>query len=65
METLVIKPRNKEQMKVFESMAKALNVPLQKTKGPYNPFFVAKIKQAEKKFSAGKYKTIKVDDLWK
>jgi len=34
-------------------------------KSSYNPQFVTKIKNSKKNFSEGKYRTIKVDDLWK
>jgi hypothetical protein len=32
---------------------------------PYDPEFVAKIRQSEEQISAGKFKVIKTDDLWK
>ena len=67
METLTIQPATKEQVKIFESLAKALNVPIKKTssKSPYNKGFVAKIKQSDKNFSAGRFKAVKPEDLWK
>lgn len=34
-------------------------------KSPYNSQFVTKIKKSKKNFSEGKYRTIKVEDLWK
>ena len=32
---------------------------------PYNPEFVAKIKKGDEDYKAGRYKTIKPEDLWK
>jgi hypothetical protein len=47
-------------------MAKALKLPFEvKEDGPYNPEFVAIIKQADKDFKSGKGKKIKLDDIWK
>jgi hypothetical protein len=67
METLIIQPKTKAESNLFEQLAKALKVPLQKTKdkSPYNPKFVEKIKRSEKNFAAGKFKAVKIEDLWK
>jgi len=32
---------------------------------PYDPEFVAKIKESGVQFDEGKYKVIKIEDLWK
>lgn len=32
---------------------------------PYNPDFVAKIEESKADYKAGRYKSIKTDDLWK
>lgn len=67
METITIHPKSKEEVKVFEQMAKALNIPFEKSKekSKYKPAFVAKIKEGEKSKKAGKFKVIKTEDLWK
>jgi hypothetical protein len=67
METLLIYPQSKEQVKLFEQMAKALKVPFEKVenKSPYNAEFVAKIKKGDEDFKAGRLKVIKTEDLWK
>lgn len=68
MEAITIHPKNKEQLNALEIVLSAMKVPFEKsmvTKSPYNPKFVAKIKRSEKNFSEGKYKTIKIEDLWK
>ena len=47
-------------------MAKALKLSFGvKEDGPYNPEFVAMVKQADKDFKSGKGKKIKLDDIWK
>lgn len=66
METILIRPKSKDQIKVFEEMAKALRVPFEVKEGsPYNPEFVAMVKKADKDFKNGKGKKIKLDDIWK
>ena len=67
METLIIQPKTKAESNLFEQLAKALKVPLKKTKdkSPYNPKFVEKIKRSEKNFASGNFKAVKVEDLWK
>jgi restriction endonuclease len=66
METILIRPNSKEQIKVFEQMAKALKVPFEiKKESPYNPEFVAMVKQADKDFKNGKGKKMKLDEIWK
>jgi hypothetical protein len=66
METILIRPKSREQIKVFEEMAKALKVPFEvKEENPYNPEFVKMVKQADKDFENGKGKKIKLDDIWK
>ena len=34
-------------------------------KSPYNPKFVAKIKESEEQIKAGRFKIVKTEDLWK
>jgi predicted adenine nucleotide alpha hydrolase (AANH) superfamily ATPase len=63
MESITIHPKSKEEIKAFEQMAKALNVPFEKSK--YNPDFLAKIKRGEKDKKSGNFKVIKTEDLWK
>jgi hypothetical protein len=66
METILIRPKSKEQIKVFEEMAKALKLHFEvKEDSPYNSEFVAMVNQADKDFKNGKGKKIKLDDIWK
>ncbi len=70
METIIIHPKTKEQVSLFEQLAKTLKVPFEKTAekkagSRYNPEFVAKIERSRKNFKEGKYKIIKTAELWK
>jgi hypothetical protein len=67
MEAITIHPKSKSQAKVFEGMAKALNIPFEKKiiKDGYDPEFVAKIKKGERDKRTGNFKVIKTEDLWK
>jgi len=44
---------------------KALKIPFEEDKSPYNPEFVEKIKRSEEDFKVGRFTAIKTDDLWK
>lgn len=64
METTLIYPESKEQIKAFEQMAKALKVPFEiKKKSPYKPEFVAMVKQADKDFKNGKGKKVQLENI--
>lgn len=66
MEAILIHTESKEQIKVFEQMAKALKVPFEiKQESPYKPEFVEMVRQADKDFKNGKGKKVKLDDIWK
>ena len=66
METILIRAKSKDQIKVFDEMAKALKLPFEvKEDSPYNPEFEAMVEQADKDFKSGNGKKIKLDDIWK
>jgi hypothetical protein len=67
MEILMIQPKTKEQVKAFESLAKALKIPLKKkeSQNPYNQKFETKMKRAAEDKKAKRFKAIKTTDLWK
>ncbi len=68
MEAIIIHPKNKEQASLFEQLAKTLKVPFEKSKrtgSPYNPEFVAKMKESRKQAKEGKTVKIDLDDIWK
>ena len=71
METITIHPKNKEQVSLFEQLAKTLKVPFEKSgkeKSSYNPEFVSKIERSRQNFKEGKGKKISLEELnslWK
>lgn len=76
MESMTIHPKNKEQAKLFEQLAKMLNVPFEKKQDSqlterektvelYGREFVEKIERGEKAFKDGKGVKVDIDNLWK
>lgn len=63
METLILHPKNKEQLSVFKAFAKALKVDFETEKSPYKPAFIAKIKQSQQDLKDGKGTVITLDKL--
>ena len=59
METLIMHPKNKEQLSALKAFAKALKMDFETEKSPYNPAFVAKIKKSIEEAKQGKVVTIK------
>jgi len=49
-----------------KAFLEALKIPFEvSTESPYDPKFVAKIKESERKAAQGKVKTVRTADLWK
>jgi len=67
METLIMHPKNKEQVAALKAIAKALKVTFESDKSSkYDPEFVAKILAGEKEKNDGeKGLRMDVDNLWK
>lgn len=69
MATLIIHPQSEEQENLFEQLAKALNVPFEKSEvTSYNPEFVKKIEQGIEDSKNGLGRKIsleELDNLWK
>ena len=65
METLILRPKTKEQVAAFKAMAKALKVDFETEKSPYDPEFVKKILQGREDVKNGKGVKIAIEDLWK
>ncbi len=66
METLKIHTEDKEQLKTVKAILRALKVPFEASgESPYDPKFVAKIKESERQAKEGKVKAIRTEDLWK
>jgi len=65
METLIVHPKNKEQLSALKAFVKALKIEFTTEKSPYKPEFVAKIKRSQEQMKEGKGVKIAVEDLWK
>ena len=65
METLILRPKTKEQVKAIKAVAKALNVEVKIEESPYDPEFVKDILQAREEHKNGKTVKIELEDLWK
>lgn len=48
METLIVHPENKAQLNAVKQVLKAMKISFEKEDKPYNPEFVAKIKNQSK-----------------
>ncbi|WCT11353.1 DUF2683 family protein [Mucilaginibacter jinjuensis] len=65
METMIMHPKNKEQLSALKAIAKALKIDFETKKSPYDPEFVKKILDGEEDVKNGKGVKIAVEDLWK
>jgi hypothetical protein len=78
METLIVHLENPKKAAALKSVMKALDVKFESEKkkqslpatkvsekSPYDPEFVAKIKEGEADYKAGRFKVVKTDGLWK
>ncbi len=65
METLILRPRTKEQLVALKTIAKALKVDFETEKSPYDPAFVKKILDGREAVKNGKGVKIAIKDLWK
>ena len=66
METLVVQPKNKEQLVALKAIMKALKVDFstdKSTKSPHSPEFAAKIKKSEEDIKAGRTTNIEPADI--
>jgi len=62
METLIIHS-DKSKIDAIKALLAAFDVKFETS--PYSPEFVAKIKESEQDFKAGRYRKIETADLWK
>ncbi len=67
METLIFRPKTKEQVTALKAFGKALKVDFETEaeESPYDPEFVKDILQAREDFKNGKGVIIATEDLWK
>jgi len=66
METLIVLPKDKEQLAALKAIMKALKVDYKTEKGEktYNKDFVNKMKQSEDDLKAGRTTQITPADIW-
>ena len=67
METLIVQPKNKEQLVALKAFMKAFNVDFKTkkdTEGLYNAEFVAKMERDEADIKAGRTTKIVPADIW-
>jgi hypothetical protein len=65
METMIMHPKNKEQLSALKAIAKALKVDFETSKSPYSKAFVAKIKESTEQAKRGEYITLDPDkSIW-
>ncbi len=65
METVIVHPKNKEQLSAIKAFFKALKIDFTTEKNPYNPEFVKEILKAKEDVKNGKGVKIAIEDLWK
>ncbi len=65
METLILRPKTKEQLTAIKAVAKALKVDFETEKSPYDPEFVKKILEGREEVKNGGGIKIALEDLWK
>lgn len=65
MESIIMLPKNKEQLSAIKAFAKALKVKFKTEKNYYNADAVAKVRQGEEDYRNGKGVKIATADLWK
>jgi hypothetical protein len=66
METLIVQPKDKEQLAALKAIMKALKVDYktEKSEKTYNKDFVNKMKQSEGDLEAGRTTQINPADIW-
>ena len=66
METLIVHPKNKEQLSALETFMKAFKISYEENdKSTYDPEFVEMIRQGDEDLKAGKGVKVDIDNLWK
>lgn len=65
METVIMHPKNEEQLAAIKAFAKALKVEFETEKNKHDPAFVKKILKGSEQIKRGKGVEIAIEDLWK
>lgn len=64
METLIVQPENKEQLKALKAFMKTMKIRFQKEDKPYSQEFINKMQQAEDDIKSGRITKIEPADIW-
>jgi len=62
---IIVHPGSEDKFEALKAFMKALKIKFEISKSPYDPDFVAMIKQGDVDFKKGDFKVIKTKDLWK
>ena len=63
MATLIVHPKDKEQLTILKTFMKAFKISFEEEKSPHDPEFVAKIKKSEQQIKEGKVTRVKKEEL--
>jgi hypothetical protein len=63
METLIVYPKTKQQSTALKAFMKALKIPFEVSKSPYDPEFVAKIQESLDQVKRGETRVVNIADL--
>lgn len=65
MATLIVHPKDKEQLTILKTFMKAFKISFEEAKSPYDPEFVKMIQQGDEDLKAGKGVKVDIEELWK
>ena len=65
MDAILIHPKSEEQTKIFEQLAKVLELPFEKIKVKQNQDYEAMLKESYQQAKNGKTVKMNISDLWK
>ncbi|AYL97293.1 DUF2683 family protein [Mucilaginibacter celer] len=63
MESLIVHPKNKEQLNALKAFMKAFEISFDEDKSGYDPEFVAKIENSRKQVKNGETRVVNIDEL--
>ncbi len=65
MGTLIAHPETEEKLDALKAFMNAQEIRFEEEESPYNAEFVEKVNRSQADFEAGRFKSIKTEDLWK
>jgi hypothetical protein len=65
MGTLIIHPKNEEQLVALKAFMTAFKISFEEEASPYNADFVAKMKLSKQQAKKGQTVKVDLDDIWK